>query len=76
MSVSAFQSAVRFAAEIRERRIGCLELLDFYLERAERLNPTLNAIVAWQIDRARQRARDADSALARGDSWGPCTASR
>ena len=71
MDQHAFASATRLAGEIRDRRVGCLELLDFYLARAERHNPALNAIVAWQIDAARQRAGDADMALARGEVWGP-----
>ena len=71
MDVRAFGSATQLALEIRDRRIGCLELLDFYLARAERHNPALNAIIAWQVDAARQRARDADAALAKGELWGP-----
>ena len=42
-----------------------------YLARAERHNTALNAVVAWQIDGARDRARAADAALARGEVWGP-----
>jgi amidase len=34
-------------------------------------NPALNAIVAWQTDRARERACAADGALARGETRGP-----
>ena len=71
MDERAFASATSLAGEIRDRRIGCLELLDHYLGRAERFNPALNAVVAWQIDQARERARDADAALARGEVWGP-----
>jgi amidase len=71
MDERAFASATRLAGEIRDRRIGCLELIDHYLGRAERFNPALNAVVAWQIDQARERARDADAALARGEVWGP-----
>jgi amidase len=67
----AFASAATLSGNIRERRIGCAELLDFYLARADRHNPRLNAIVVWQVERARERARDADAALARGESWGP-----
>jgi amidase len=67
----AFASATRLAAEIRDRRVGCLELLDFHLARAERHNPALNAVVAWQVEAARERARAADAALARGENWGP-----
>src|SRR5438874_2721350 len=71
MDERAFASATRLAGEIRDRRIGCVELLDFFVARAERYNPALNAIVAWQVDRARERARAADAALARGEVWGP-----
>ena len=71
MDVRAFGSATQLALEIRDRRVGCLELPDFYLARAERYNPALNAIIAWQIDAARQRARDADAALVKGEVWGP-----
>ncbi|MBO0736853.1 MAG: amidase [Alphaproteobacteria bacterium] len=71
MVVRAFASATELSGEIRGRRIGCGELLDFYLDRAERHNQTLNAIVVWQTDRARERARAADAALARGECWGP-----
>ena len=35
----AFASATELSEEIRDRRIGCVELLDFYLARAERQNP-------------------------------------
>lgn len=71
MDELAFASATRLAGEIRDRRVGSLELLDLYIARAERYNPALNAIVAWQVDKARERARAADAAAARGESWGP-----
>ena len=71
MDDRAFASATQLAGEIRDRRIGCVELLDYFIARAERHNPALNAIVAWQIDKARDRARAADAALARGEIWGP-----
>src|SRR6266446_10358152 len=71
MSDRAFASATELSDEIRDRRIGCVELLDLYLARAERHNPALNAIVVWQVEQARERARAADAALARGERWGP-----
>jgi amidase len=71
MDERAFASATGLAGEIRDRRIGCLELLDCFLERAGRYNPALNAVVAWQVDQARERARAADAALAKGEVWGP-----
>ena len=76
MDERAFASATHLASEIRDRHIGCLELLDFYLARAERYNPALNAIVAWQVDKARERARAADAALGTARYGARCTASR
>ena len=71
MDDRAFASATELAGEIRDRRVGCVELLDFYLARAERYNPGLNAIIVWHVDQARERARAADAALARGERCGP-----
>jgi hypothetical protein len=44
MGDRAFASATELSNEIRDRHIGCVELLDCYLARAERYNPALNAI--------------------------------
>src|ERR1700749_3300207 len=70
MADRAFASATELAKDIRDRRVGWAELLEFYLARAERHNPSLNAIIVWQVDQARERARAADAALARGERWG------
>ncbi len=64
-------TAVEATRALRERRVGALELLEFYLERVERLNGSINAVVALDAEGARARAREADAALARGESWGP-----
>ncbi len=71
MTDPAWLSATRLASLIRGRKVGCLELLDHYLARVERFNPSLNAIIATDVPRARRRAREADRVLARGDRWGP-----
>ena len=71
MTEIAFLPAVELAARIRARQIGCLELLDHLLDRVDRHNPRLNAIVVRDVERARARAEAADAALARGDLWGP-----
>ena len=42
-----------------------------YLERVERFNPALNAIVTLDADRARAEADAADTAIAHGDNLGP-----
>ncbi len=71
MTDPAWLPATRLASLIRRRKLGCLELLDHYLDRVERFNPALNAIIATDVPRARRRAREADRALDRGERWGP-----
>ncbi|MCP5149989.1 MAG: amidase [Chromatiales bacterium] len=67
----AFRTAVALVEALRDKEIGSLELLDHFHARMERHNPALGAIVFTDMDAARARAREADSALARGESWGP-----
>ncbi len=66
-----FRSAKQLAGLIRRRQIGCVELLDLYLERGTRFNPQVNAIVVADFERARERAKKAYRAAAKGDWWGP-----
>jgi amidase len=70
MTELAFESASKLAAAIRDKRISSRELLALYLQRVERFNPALNAVVTLDAERAFQRADAADAALARGESWG------
>jgi amidase len=57
------------ARAIRARQFSALEVMKAHLERIERLNPQLNAIVTLAPD-ALERARAADEALARGQPLG------
>jgi len=66
-----FRSAKQLAADIKRKKIGCLELLDLYLARVEKYDGALNAVVVRDFERARTRARAADRALARLQVWGP-----
>lgn len=63
--------ATALTEAIRDRRIGSEELLDALLVQVERYNPAINAVVALDIERARALARQADEAVARGETWGP-----
>ncbi|MDB6010403.1 MAG: amiE [Gammaproteobacteria bacterium] len=55
------RSATELLRLLRERRLGSLELLDLQLSRIERVNPTLNAVVAMDVEGASQAARAADN---------------
>ena len=56
-----FRSATTLLALLRNRSIGVLELLDLQLARIARFNPSLNAVVATDAERARMDARAADN---------------
>lgn len=47
------------------------EVLDAYIERIGRLNPSLNAVVSADFDQARRAAAAADRSLAGGETPGP-----
>ena len=67
----ATATVAELAQAIRARVISSRELLDQLAARADRLNPALNAIVAFDLDRARAAATAADDATARGEAVGP-----
>jgi amidase len=57
----SFLTATALADLVRRGKLGALELLDHFIERTERLDPRINAIVVRDFDRARAHARDLDS---------------
>lgn len=67
----AFLSASEIAEKIKSRQFTSLEIVNVYLDRIEKFNPALNAIVTLDKDMALQRAKEADEALAKGELWGP-----
>jgi amidase len=56
----SFLSAKCLAALVRRGEIGCLELLDQFIARTERLDGRTNTVVVRDFDRARKRARTLD----------------
>jgi len=66
-----FSSASALAGAIRTRQVSASEALDAHLAQIDRHNAALNAVVIRDDAAARQRARAADAALARGELWGP-----
>lgn len=57
--------AAKLAAMTQRREIGCLELLDHFIDRAIRLDEPINAVVVTDFERARERARRLDQATSR-----------
>lgn len=66
-----YRSAFGLARDIKAGTLSSVGVLEFYLERIERLNPELNAVVVLDTERALARAVEADRAAAAGDDWGP-----
>ncbi len=64
------RSAVDLAALLRGGELSARELLEAHLDRIDEVNPTVNAIVTFAIDRAHDDAMRADEAHARGESLG------
>src|SRR5688500_9608354 len=61
VSIDPFASATALLQALRERQASPTELLEMYLSRIDRYNPTLNAIVIPNTDGARERANRAAS---------------
>ncbi len=71
MNDVTFLSALSMAELIRKRKISPLELVNAHLAQIERLQPKLNAFVQVDAERARQSARDAESAVMKRAALGP-----
>jgi amidase len=71
MNDLVFRTATELAKLIREKSASAQEVLEAHLRHIAEHNPNLNAIVTLNEEKARQRAEQADAALARGEVWGP-----
>ena len=71
MTMNAFESGLALAQRIRNGETSCVDALEFYLERARRIDEKLNAIVEYREEEARAEARELDAALVRGEIRGP-----
>jgi amidase len=66
-AIDAFASATEMLAALRARRMSAVELLELHVGRIARYNPTVNAIVEPDFERARHDAAAADTRRARGE---------
>lgn len=65
-----YQSAKSIAQAIQDREVSAVEVVQAHLDRIDEVNDRLNAVVKLCADRALDEAREADAALARGESKG------
>ena len=71
MTAVHFQSATAIVRAIRDGELSARAALEHFLERVDRLNAPLNAIIHQVRDQARGRADAADRARAAGAPLGP-----
>ena len=65
-----FLPAVVMAEQVRRKTISPVELVEAHLAKIERLNPSLNAFVHVDVERARADARRAESSVMKGHDLG------
>lgn len=71
MPDSPYPSATKIAESIRVGDRSAREVLEETIQRIERVNPQLNALVMPRFEEARREADAADDARRRGDPMGP-----
>ncbi|MCY3830054.1 MAG: amidase [Rhodospirillaceae bacterium] len=71
MSEIHYKTATELMALLEARELGARELLEHFLDRVERHNPAINAIVWQDAGRARAEADAADRRRAAGEETGP-----
>ena len=71
MAELSYTSASQLAAAIKAKKLSPREALEFFIDRIERRNPSLNAIVFKGYDDARRAAKAAEDAVMRGGELGP-----
>ena len=65
-----YADAATLASRIRDRSLSPVEVVQAHLDRIEAVNPKLNALIAFP-EGVMERAREAETAAARGEFWGP-----
>lgn len=58
------------AKAIRDRQVSAQDVLEAHLQQTKAHNAKLNAIATLDEERARQQAKAADDAIAKGEIWG------
>ncbi len=66
-----YMPATELADTIRRKAVSPVEVVEAVLDRIARLNPVLNAFATVSAEYARERARQAEAAVMRGDALGP-----
>ncbi len=71
MSDLAYLNATEAAARIKSGDISSVSLTEHYIDRIERYDGAVNAVIVRIFDEALKAAREADAAASRGEDLGP-----
>jgi amidase len=71
MEEIVFRTASKLAQAIRDRQLSSADVVDAHLGHIAEHNFKINAVVTVDEEGARERAKEADEALARDEVWGP-----
>ena len=66
-----FDSAHEILEKIKQGKVSSLEVLESFLAQVEKVNPKINAIVALDIERAKEKAKEADNKISLKSKLGP-----
>lgn len=66
-----FNSAHEILEKIKQREVSSLEVLESFLAQVEKVNPKINAIVALDAERAKEKAIEADNKINLKSKLGP-----
>ncbi|MEM7016689.1 MAG: amidase [Pseudomonadota bacterium] len=69
--VDHYSSATELCRAIIDKEVSSVELTDMYINRIEKYDDKVNAVVVKDFERGREAAKDADAALAKGEIRGP-----
>ena len=71
MTEPGFQSATMLVNNLINKTISSVELTQYFIDRIQRYDKHLNAVVVRDFERALEAAKQADAALAKGQVLGP-----
>ena len=66
-----FDSAHEILEKIKQGEVSSLEVLESFLAQVEKVNPKINAVVALDIERAKEKAKEADNKISLKSKLGP-----
>ena len=66
-----FENAHEILAKIKRKEVSSQEVLESFLNQVEAVNPSINAIVALDAERALEKAKEADKKTTSKSKLGP-----